>query len=427
MIEEWYLRKDVIDFFLDYSKNREVVPLFKDGNFGKRPFTIQYEEDIKELIAKNVVSFHCSAERWLNVSSLIPNMSKEDLDNLRIGFDLIIDPDTKNFDIAKITIKTIIEALKDFSVKNFLLKFSGGKSFHIIIPFESFPKQINFEETSKMYIEIVRKIIEFLKYYCKPFLTQAILQKFDISDLCEIYQLEMNKLIEENGYFNPYSIINLDIFGVRHLYRMPYSLHEKTFLVSLPIDYNKVDKFQKEDARIESIKDVEKIKFKEEYDAELLLIEALDWSEKHKELFKEREIEIKKISEKKVKSRREIKEIYFPPCIKKILNGVNDGRKRGLFLLVNFLRIVGYSNERILEILKEWNKKNSNPLPENYLLRQAKYYLEKRESPYIMPSCNRSEYYDNTNFCNPDEICQNKLIKNPLNYPFKKMKHDKSN
>ena len=105
---------------------------------------------------------------------------------------------------------------------------------------------------------------------------------------------------------------------------------------------------------------------------------------------------------------------------------MSDGRKRGLFLLLNFLKNCGYSNEKILEIVNDWNKKNPNPLSENYILRQAKYYLEKRENPYIMPSCNRSEYYDNTNICKPDEICNNKLIKNPLNYPFKKMKHVKS-
>jgi len=421
-VKEWYFRKDVINFFLEFSKNREVVAMFQDGTFGKRPFTLQYEDDIKQLVENRAISFHCSAERWFNVSALRSGMSKEQLDDLRIGFDLIIDPDTKDFKIAKIVTKSIIEALKDHSLKNFILKFSGGKSFHIFIPFEALPKKINGIETSRLYIEFYRAIIEYLKYYCKTIIASAILSEFDIKDICEIYSIDLASLMGNDG-FNPYSIINLDIFGLRHLYRMFYSLHEKTLLVSVPIDSNKLENFEKEDARMENVK-VESLRFKENVDSEILVLEAFDWYERNK---KHEETVLVREEARKVKvSKRAIKEEFFPPCIKKILAGLRDGRKRGLFLLLNFLRISGYEKEKIWEIVEEWNKKNENPLPQRYLLSQFKYFVERRDNPYVLPSCDRAEYYDDTGFCNPDEICNNKGIKNPLNYPFKKMKSVKS-
>ncbi|MCS7123508.1 MAG: hypothetical protein RMJ17_02975 [Candidatus Aenigmarchaeota archaeon] len=422
IVEEWYLRKDVVNFLLKFSKNREFVPMFEDGSFGKRPFTLQYEQDIIELVNSSVVSFHCSVERWLNVSMLRAGMSKEDLDNLRIGFDFIIDPDTKDFLIAKDVVKGIIECLKDHGVKSFLIKFSGGKSFHIFIPYEAIPKMINFKETTKMFPEIYRILIEYMKEYCRDIISARILSSFDISELCEIYNLKINDLIENNE-FNPYSIINLDVFSHRHLYRSFYSLHEKTLLVSVPVDVKDLDKFDKTDASVERVKVVD-FEFKDTNDAEILFIEALDWFEKNKEKFSDIKIKAKTMN-KKIK--KEIPEKYFPPCIKNILNGLEDGRKRGLFLLINFLKKCGYDNEKIMKIIDEWNKKNKTPLPDRYVLSQAKYYLERREEPYVLPSCNRSEYYDDTKFCTPDMICQNKNIKNPINYVFKKIKNDKSN
>ncbi|MEM5811694.1 MAG: hypothetical protein QXG91_03080 [Candidatus Aenigmatarchaeota archaeon] len=423
IIESWYLRKDVMEFLLNFSKNREFIPMFLDGSFGKRPFTLQYEQDIIELVNSNAVSFHCSIERWLNVSMLRAGMNKEDLNNLRIGFDFVIDPDTKDFLVAKEVVKAIIESLKDHGIKNFIIKFSGGKSFHIFIPYESFPKKVNSIEITRMFPDIYRILIEYLKNYSKDLISASILSKFDISDLCEIYNKTINELLENNE-FNPYSIVNFDVFSHRHLYRSFYSLHEKTLLVSTPVEYKDLEKFDKTKASVEKVK-VENLYFKEEHDAEIFLIEALDWFEKNKDKFDVlKDIKSKK-SERKM--RKEIPQKYFPPCIKTILNGLEDGRKRGLFLLVNFLKRCGYTNEKIIEIIEKWNEKNVNPLPSRYVASQAKYYLERREEAYVLPSCNRAEYYDDTKFCKPDEICENKKIKNPLNYPFRKMKNEKSN
>ena len=60
---------------------------------------------------------------------------------------------------------------------------------------------------------------------------------------------------EYNSNFDPESILEVDtvLISSRHLYRMPYSLHEKSGLVSLPISPDKVMGFEKEMARAETI------------------------------------------------------------------------------------------------------------------------------------------------------------------------------
>ena len=46
-----------------------------------------------------------------------------------------------------------------------------------------------------------------------------------------------------------------------------------------------------------------------------------------------------------------------------MLEGMADGRKRALFVLVNFLSSCNYSNEEIEVLIKEWNQRNREPLP----------------------------------------------------------------
>ena len=60
-------------------------------------------------------------------------------------------------------------------------------------------------------------------------------------------------IINEDG-IDPYKIVSLDIFGSRHLFRLPYSLHESSLLVSLPIKPENIEKFQKEQAAPEKVK-----------------------------------------------------------------------------------------------------------------------------------------------------------------------------
>jgi len=100
---------------------------------------------------------------------------------------------------------------------------------------------------------------------------------------------------------------------------------------------------------------------------------------------------------------------------------MEDGRKRSVFLLATFLRLVGWNSKMIEEKIMEWNKSNQEPLRENYIKSQLKWYA--RNPTYLPPNCDNKGYYKDMKVCFPDNIC--KTIKNPVNYTFKSMKNKK--
>jgi hypothetical protein len=417
----WYSRESVFNALIEAGKNREVVPVYKDGSFGKRPDLIQYPQDVLQAVAEGAVAFHGSVERWSQPMKLDVGMTKAQLDELRIGWDIFIDPDVNDFEIAKLVTRQIIEALKDHGVQNYSLKFSGGKAFHVGIPFESLPEKINFQPSEKFYPELLQKIIEYLKWYIGDQLKEEMLKLASPQEISQRVGKKIEEITDENG-LNPFKVVSMDVFGSRHLFRLPYSLHESTMLVSLPIKPEDLEKFEKEQASPEKARVNEKFLQQKVklHDAEALVVEALDWSAKHKVEVKEEEIP--KIKLKKVKA---IPEVFFPPCIQTILKGLSDGRKRSVFILINFLRNMGWDFEKIEKTLTEWNEKNYPPLRANYLRTQLRWHL-RQERNLLPPNCDNSNFYLDMKVCLPDEICKDRegkiAIKNPVNYPFKKLK-----
>jgi hypothetical protein len=416
----WYSRESVQKALLEVAKNREVVSVFSDNSFGKRPDVLQYSADILQAVAEGAVSFHGSVERWSNPMQLDVNMSKQDLDNLRTGWDVLIDPDVKDFEIAKLVTKRIIEALKDHGVKSFSVKFSGGKGFHIIIPYEALPEKINFQPTSSLYPELLQKIIEYLKWYIREDLKSDLLAIESISGLSQRIGKPIKEITTKEGELDPFKVVSMDVFGSRHLFRLPYSLHEKNLLVSLPLKPERIEKFEREDAEPEKVKVEERfIKPAEKHDAEGLVIEALDWASKYM-IEKKEEIPKPKV----LKSAKPIPEAFFPPCIKKILNGLPDGRKRSIFILVNFLRSMNWDLDKIEKTVVEWNEKNSPPLRTNYLRTQLRWHFRQNRD-LLPPNCDHENFYISIGVCEPDNLCKNPPIKNPVNYPYRKLKTKK--
>ncbi|RLI98123.1 MAG: hypothetical protein DRP00_02695 [Candidatus Aenigmatarchaeota archaeon] len=416
-IWDWYSREKVQKALIEISKNREVVPVFSNS-FGKRPDVLQFPGDIMQAVAEGAIAFHASLERWKNPMQLKAGMNKEELDELRIGWDILIDPDVNDFEIAKAVTKVIIEAFKDHGVKSYSVKYTGGKGFHLAIPFEALPEKINLKPSRILYPEVLQKLIEYLKWYVRESLREEILSLDNPINLSKRVGKSLEEIVGEEG-IEPFKLINMDIFGLRHLFRLPYSLHEKTLLVSVPLKPERIDKFKKEDALPEKVKVEEKFLTKKSriHDAEALIIEALDWAAKHK-------IEVKEVVEELRVVRKRVKKIpenFFPPCIKTILKGLPDGRKRSVFILINFLRNMGWSMEEISKKLEEWNEKNYPPLRANYLRTQLRWHA-RQERNLLPPNCNHENFYVSIGVCNPDEICKNKSIKNPINYPFKKLK-----
>ncbi len=413
---KYYTNKEVRKEIARVSKNREVVGRFLTGEFMSRPSTISYEQEVLDLVRKGVSSFHMSEERWSNPLQLRSDMSRKELDELRIGWDLILDIDSKHIDFGKLCAFYVEELLEFHGVTHYSIKFSGGKGFHIAIPYESFPEKVGGKNVKDLFPEASRIIATYIQEQIKPLLTEAILDKYSLKDIETMSGVKF----ESEDKFDVTKIVSLDPVAIssRHMIRMPYSLNEKTWLVSIPIKKGSALKFKLEEADPKKV--VVKYRFLDTYkegEAENLFIEAFD--------FKPKTAETSNVSQSKPgfkfifpKEKVTDKNI-FPPCIRNILKGMEDGRKRSLFILINYFKLLGWDWDTITNEILEWNKRNKEPLSMRYIKSQLSYY--KRRKDYMIPNCSSENFYKDLNICTPDNTC--KRIKNPINYSYKKVRY----
>lgn len=400
----YYMRKDIQNVLLQNSKNREVVPRYGEG-FGKRPDTLEYQNDISGLAEKGATSFHCSEEIWKNPMDLGKELSAEDMSELRIGWDLLIDIDSKYLDYSIIAAQLIIEALKFHNVKNIGLKFSGNKGFHICIPWKSFPKEVNGTPTQKLFPELPRTIAQYLGNFIK--------QKL-IDEISKTQTSRYIKGEEKAGDFAEKVMPDIVLVSPRHLYRMPYSLNEKSGLSSIVIYPEQLKNFHPGWARPERVLPKRFIPDSEENEARELVLQALDW----KKNFAKKTFSSSESGAKKELIVKDASPEFYPPCIKYILQGMkHDGRKRALFILLNFFKSVSLSDEDIAKKIEEWNKLNFKPLKSGYITAQLSWFAKNRIM--LPPNCDKN-YYKDIAVCNPDFFCPK--IKNPVKYVSEKLR-----
>lgn len=234
--------------------------------------------------------------------------------------------------------------------------------------------------------------------------------------------------------FNPLSIVEVDtvLIAPRHLYRAPYSYHEKSGKVSVPIDPDTLMDFEKEQAEPANVVVGQRVFLDREGvargQATKLLVEAFDFSARKEQRMKELEY-IDKIDRSERKQGYEdvqsaIPEQFFPPCIQAISLGMKDGKKRAVFMLNNFLTSVGWEYDDIEEWFKKWNQKNPEPLRDQYFLGQIRY-AKQHKKKVLPPNCDNVGYYKAFGVCNPDPFC--KYVKNPANYAIKKARYAQNN
>ncbi|MBU0616051.1 MAG: hypothetical protein KJ601_08240 [Nanoarchaeota archaeon] len=481
---KYYQREDIQKAMVEHAQNKEVAVRFNEF-FGKRPDILKYPRDVFELAKQGATSFHCSEELWGNPLNITPNMKRADVEELRIGWDMVFDIDCPYWQLAKITTWLLIKSLEDMGINSISLKFSGNKGFHIGIPFEALPKTIGENNTKDLFPEAARDMAAYLLDHIKKEHIKVTEQgnivfgnRFkisfaklkestnkDIDELTEKFCSDCGSKIEiekrestefvckrcesriasdqeymkcqkcgifmekfnskpslckcgSNSYyrtFNPLSIIEVDtiLISSRHLYRMPYSLHEKSGLASIPIDREKLLSFDKKLAKPENV--ITTQRFLDRTDAKIeaaALLESAIASKKTEEK-QEPQQTYQELEEA-------VPEALFPPCIQKILEGLEDGKKRALFILVNFLGSVGWTHDAMEKRLGEWNKKNAEPLREVYINGQIRY--NKQHNKKVLPAnCDNSTYYKDLLVCIPDNLCKN--IKNPVNYAIKKARY----
>ena len=414
---DYYSREDVQQSLLRLSQNREVVGVFENGAYSKRPGSLIFPTDILTMVKSGVVEFHSSLERWSN-----PTAIKEgNYSDVRVGWDIVLDLDCDLFDHGRIAAQTLIKELSKYGVKNVSIKFTGGTGIHLGISWESIPKEIDYIPTVGMFPDLARKIAAFLKHKVKDDLESAILKKYSPEELATITTKPIGKIVTDDGV-NPFEVVDIDpiLLSTRHLFRMPYSLNKGRLRVSLPIRLDDLDSFKPEDALPEKVTtEIGFLDKGEEGELDLLVGESLDF---HNKTAKAEKI---KQSRPRTEILSAIKEDIFPPCIKKMSAGLSDGRKRALFILLNFLRSAKWPSEQIEKYVVEWNQKNSPPLPDSYVRSQLRWHLPKDKVmlPPNCPSEKSSGWYEGLGICFPDSVCGKPkiLIKNPINYPVKIM------
>ena len=394
-ILEYYTQKNIANEIVAYSENREVAGAFLDGRYAQRPNVVQYPADIKYLVLKGITSFHYSVEKWANPMSLT---SKESYESNRIGWDYIIDIDSSiGMDGAKIVAENICNLLEQYGIKTYGIKFSGSRGFHICLPWQMMPKTINYTPTEKLYPSLPNILSSFIRHELSEKILKDLVKRFSAKVM---------------GTDNPYNVVDIEKnWGNRHMFRAPYSLNEKSWLVSLPL--KSIDDFSIDVVKPENIQiKASFFKKNKKNEAEGLIVDALEWYSKNtKPSIK------KQLNRKIVKMKRKIPEEFFPPCIKTILMGLKDGRKRSIFTLINFLRSVNWSYDEIWSRLEKWNQNNKPPLSKTIMLSQLKW--NQTQDTMMPANCDNDLFYKGIGIKCDKSKCN---VKNPVNYAFRKYK-----
>jgi len=422
-IIKYYSRPEIAKEITRLASSRETICQYGLNKVGKRPDIIEMPGDVVKLARQGATSFHTSEEIWDDPLKLSSESTAKEMDALRAGWDLVIDIDSPNVKYGKIAAKLILQAFEYHGLKNASLKFSGNKGFHIGVPFKAMPKSIRGEPIDTLFPDAPRVVAEYLQEFIRSSLSEAILNR--IGDMAQIVK-DSGKSKEElmtevagELQFDPYKIIELDtiLIAPRHLFRMPYSLHEKSWLASVVLALEELDNFDRDkdanplhaDAVRDWFLNPERVK---EGEATQFVVQAFDWQKREEKSEDDGAI-------RKIEFDGEIGSEAFPPCIKHILQGLEDGRKRALFVLANFFKCLNWSFDKIKFQLEEWNKKNKPPLKTGYLKSQLGWHrVHERKVP--PPNCDNAGYYKDIGVCRPDSLCKD--AKNPLSYVARRVR-----
>lgn len=484
----YYSKPEVQKALFEFANRRETVPRYFEG-FGKRPDAITYPADIMALVQKGATSFHASEEIWRDPLQLNTDMQRPAFDDLREGWDLLLDIDSPYLDYSKLAGELLIELLERYGIKNYGIKYSGSKGLHIIVPWTAFPEVFEGTQTRTMFPEWPRAITEFLLQEIKPAYnrhlanlgidfkaierrtkvtkdelvqatcdicnsvmekhvmmtfecdrcrtryerpdvkitkrklrcidpvcsgffnlvnerefvkcpkcnTSSLNKQADSSNKVVYSQKQATASVTEQMFLENLGSLDFVLVSPRHLFRMPYSLHEKTSLASVVIKKEDIASFTPKKADPLTAQILPYYPNAVRGEATLLLQTALAWRRKQDADKPQREsvatqgTQSVQMNERDIELLKTVTEDHFPAAIKKLLRGLSEGRKRGLFILITFLRALNIPDVDIEKRVYEWNERNAPPLKEGYVKSQLQWHF--RQTRKILPP-----NYDNPSF-----------------------------
>lgn len=416
---EYYSREDVQRALLEQARDREVQVCFGAGVMGPRPEIVSSLGDIKDLVRQGMTSFHISVERWKDPLRLKSGMSKRELDELRIGWDLLIDLDSKCLEFSVYACQLVVELLKFYEVKDFSVKFSGNHGFHIGVCYEAFPSELFGRGLKNYFPDGIREIAEHIRSKIREHLAVKILGNYSVEDALFMAGKKKEDVSKE---FDPFSVVDIDsvLISLRHMFRSAYSINEKSGLVSAPVsvdelmnfDWKNLERFRPENARVE----LGFLDRNAETRGAFHLFDVLGKDRKVTGM----QDDIKERAGWAESADVLVKDEFFPPCVKSLMKGVSeDGRKRAVFLMINFFRNMGWDFEKIEKFLLEWNSLNYEKLRDGYISSQVSW-IRRNPNKMLPPNCSNNAYYKTMGVCCPDELC--KLVKNPVNYSLRRLR-----
>lgn len=200
--------------------------------------------------------------------------------------------------------------------------------------------------------------------------------------------------------------LDLVLVSPRHLFRMPYSLHEKTSLASVVISKDQINSFTPKDA--DPLRVAPVIYYPDVIrgeGTELLRI-ALQRKSVQRSAVEKQRLETR---EREPIALTGVTDDMFPPSIKKLLKGLTDGKKRGLFILITFLRCAGFSDESVSARVFEWNSKNEPPLKEGYVQSQLNWHF-KQQKKILPPNYENPSFYKDLGLLDKTPDAKNPLV-----------------
>src|SRR3990172_3908477 len=105
---KYYKRPEIQEALVNAADQREVAVSYGGTGYGKRPDMLQYPKDILEAVKQGATSFHCSEELWRNPLQIVTVMKPEELNELRSGWDLILDIDCPELEYSKLAADLLV-------------------------------------------------------------------------------------------------------------------------------------------------------------------------------------------------------------------------------------------------------------------------------------------------------------------------------
>jgi HEAT repeat protein len=208
-VKEYYARDDVLSFISDALPRREVVLSFKEEpsiySEGKTsPIRLTNVDELREYLiqrfSKALPEKIYPPDKPLRAYPSFHFFTKGGEKEL---WDFVMEADCPGWRRSFVDVRGAVEILHAYHVP-LMIKFSGHRSLHLIIPREAFPEEFRGQPIGENWKDIEGEL---------------------------------------RGFFSRYALVHR-AHGTGGMLRLPYSLNENTGIVSLPIRYDDLNSFR---------------------------------------------------------------------------------------------------------------------------------------------------------------------------------------